>query len=145
MGLLRAYELCFTRLGKPDAAICNAVAAKLNPLFPSKDQLENREIVSLLVFLDSPTIVAASCRCWPPRTTPAAALATEKVLARNEGYAKAAQDIANSRPNRPGHRLRLRAPRGDGGLDARTAQELLRLVPQHLRLERRQQLHEVHR
>jgi putative heme-binding domain-containing protein len=100
MGLLRAYELCFTRLGKPGAAICNAVAAKLNPLFPSKDQLENREIVSLLVFLDSPTIVGRVVPLLATTQDPGGALATEKVLARNEGYAKAAQDMANSRPNR---------------------------------------------
>jgi hypothetical protein len=127
------------------AAICNAVAAKLNPLFPSKDQLENREIVSLLVFLDSPTIVGRVVPLLATTTTMAGPLATEKVLARNEGYAKAAQDMANSRPNRQAIAYAFAAPRGDRWLDTRSSAKAFRVVPQHFRMERWQQLQQIHR
>ena len=36
--LLRAWQLTFTRLGKPDAATCARLAAKLDPLFPHADR-----------------------------------------------------------------------------------------------------------
>ena len=54
---LRAWQLVFTRMGKPAPEICQKIAARLDPLFPNTDAFVNRELASLLVFLDSPTIV----------------------------------------------------------------------------------------
>jgi putative heme-binding domain-containing protein len=98
--LLRAWELAFTRMGKPSAEVCSSVAAKLDPLFPGVDALANRELVSLLVFLDSPSVVPKTVPMLATAKDAAEAIATDELLARNEGYARAAQAMAASRPNR---------------------------------------------
>lgn len=100
LSLLRAWELAFTRMGKPAPEVCSAVAAKLDPLFPDADPLANRELVSLLVFLDSPRVVAKTVPMLSTAKDAAEAIATDELLARNEGYARAAQAMAASRPNR---------------------------------------------
>ncbi len=97
--VLRAWELAFTRFGKPDAATCASVVAKLDRLFPQQDPLLNREIVQLLVFLDSPTIVAKTVPQLATVRDAGGDIAGEGLLARNEGYAKAARETHASRPN----------------------------------------------
>ncbi len=99
-GFLRAYQLAFTRLGRPAPELRAAVAARLDPLFPGKDALENRELVQLLVFVDSPTIVGKTVPLLATTQDAGETLASDAVLARNEGYAKAAQAMTASRPNR---------------------------------------------
>ena len=55
---LRAWQLTFTRMGKPAPEVCATIADLFAPQFPTADLLTNRELVTLLVYLDSPTIVA---------------------------------------------------------------------------------------
>lgn len=97
-GVIRAYQLAITRLGKPAAA--PAVLAKLDALFPTKDALFNRELLQLLVALDSPTIVAKTVPLLATTADAGGAIATDELLARNDGYANAARAMAASRPNR---------------------------------------------
>ena len=98
--LLRAWELAFTRMGKPAADVCQQIAAKLNPLFPNSDPLVNRELVSLLVFLDSPSIVAKAVPMLDTAKDGDLTIASDAVLARNDGYARAVAGMHDSRPNR---------------------------------------------
>jgi putative heme-binding domain-containing protein len=100
LSLLRAWQLAFTRMGKPASEACNSIVAKLDPLFPDADPLANRELISLLVFLDSPRVVAKTVPMLSTAKDAAEAIATDELLARNEGYARAAQAMAASRPNR---------------------------------------------
>jgi len=98
--LLRAWELAFTRMGKPTAEVCAQLAAKFDPLFPHADPLVNRELVSLLVFLDSQTIVAKTVPLLDTAKDDDVTIATEGVLARNTGYASPVAAMHQSRPNR---------------------------------------------
>ena len=98
--LLRAYQLAYTRLGKPDAAACAAVAARLEPSFPSKNAAVDRELCQLLVFLDSKIVVAKALALVATAADDSEALASDAVLARNAGYAGAAEAAHKSRPNR---------------------------------------------
>jgi putative heme-binding domain-containing protein len=98
--LLRAWELAFTRMGKPAPEICKQLAAKFDPLFPHADPLVNRELVSLLVFLDSPTIVAKTVPLLDTAKDDDITLASDAVLSRNDGYARAVASVHGSRPNR---------------------------------------------
>ncbi|MGH8047002.1 MAG: c-type cytochrome, partial [Chthoniobacterales bacterium] len=98
--LLRAWQLCFTRFGKPDAATCAAVAAKFDPVYPDADPLMNRELVQLLVFVDSTSVVAKTVPVLATVRDVAEDIATDSLLARNEGYATAARTMQASRPNR---------------------------------------------
>ena len=98
--ILRAWELAFTRMGKPVPDICAQLAAKFDPLFPHADPLVNRELVSLLVFLDSPIVVAKTVPLLDTAKDDDITIASEGVLARNAGYAGAVAGMHNSRPNR---------------------------------------------
>ncbi|MEQ1860550.1 MAG: c-type cytochrome [Chthoniobacteraceae bacterium] len=98
--VLRAWELCFTRMGKPAPDVCAKIAAKLDPIFPHADPLVNRELVQLLVFLDSKKIVGKAVPLLATTRDVVEALASDAVLARNDGYARAAHAMTASRPNR---------------------------------------------
>ncbi|MGB8167436.1 MAG: c-type cytochrome [Chthoniobacteraceae bacterium] len=98
--LLRTWEVTFTRMGKPAPDVCKTLAAKFDPLFPHADPLTNRELVSLLVFLDSPTIVAKTVPLLDTAKDADITLASDAVLSRNDGYARAVAGVHGSRPNR---------------------------------------------
>ncbi len=61
---IRAYGLCFIRLGaplekngaagEPDSALASAVAKKIAPLFPGNSEFVNREAATLLIYLRDP-------------------------------------------------------------------------------------------
>lgn len=97
--LARAYQLAFTRLGKPDAPVCAKVAAHLDAFYPSKDDSLNRELCQLLVFLDSKTVVAKTLGLIATARADDAAIASEQLLDRNSNYARAAHEAHSSRPN----------------------------------------------
>ena len=101
--LLRAWQLTFTRMGKPDAATCARVAALLDPLFPATDSLVNRELVSLLIFLDSSTVVAKTVPLLSVAENPGTApeeIASRALLARNDGYGRTVQNVTDARSDR---------------------------------------------
>jgi putative heme-binding domain-containing protein len=54
---LRVLSLSFIRQGRPSFATAKKLIAELDPLFPGKDELLNRELVMVLVYLQAPGIV----------------------------------------------------------------------------------------
>src|SRR5205823_7456694 len=68
--------------------------------YPHKDSSANRELCQLLIFLDSKTVVAKTLSLMATAKDDWEALATDAVLARNESYARAANDASSSRPNK---------------------------------------------
>jgi putative heme-binding domain-containing protein len=58
LALLRAYQLVFIRLGTPTEEERQTLLAALDPQFPADSDFVNRELVNLLVFLKSPTVVS---------------------------------------------------------------------------------------
>lgn len=98
--LLRAWELAFTRLGDPDAALRDRLAARLVGVFPTDDPLANREIAALLVYLESAAapqlLVPLLSVAEPPEDT----THMQALIARNDRYAKAFEANARSRPDR---------------------------------------------
>ena len=97
---LRAWQLAFTRMGKPAPEICQKIAARFEPLFPNPDSLVNRELASLLVFLDSPTIVGKLVPLLATVRDSDITVTSDAVLARNDRYSKAVEGMHGSRPNR---------------------------------------------
>jgi putative heme-binding domain-containing protein len=55
---LRIYELACSRLGPPDPGMTNIIRAKLDALFPATDWRLNHRLCALLVYLQSPSIIA---------------------------------------------------------------------------------------
>jgi putative heme-binding domain-containing protein len=97
---LRVWQLSLVRHGKPKAEACKRLAAKLEPLYPHQDLLITRELAQILVVLDSTVVAARTVPLLATTQDTAGAIATDELLARNEGYARAAQAMAASRPNR---------------------------------------------
>ncbi len=56
--LLRTFEVTFYRMGQPDAATKTKVLAYLNPKYPAKTAGQNQLLSKVLVFLQSPDVVA---------------------------------------------------------------------------------------
>ncbi len=54
---LRAYQLAFTRLGDPTPQQRSQLIEQFDALYPADSDAINAELVQLLVFLDSPTVV----------------------------------------------------------------------------------------
>jgi len=97
--LLRAYQLAFARLGKPGDAACAKAAAHFEPFYPQANRDLNRELSQLLIFLDSKSVVGKTLGLVASAKDDAAAIASDELLARNPGYAKAAESAQTSRPN----------------------------------------------
>jgi len=98
--IARAYQLAFIRLGKPSPEVCASTAEKLDAFFPGKEYAVNRELSQLLIFLDSPRAVSKTLGLMATAMDDSQAIATDELLARNTGYARAADEAHTSRPNR---------------------------------------------
>lgn len=101
--LLRVWQLAFTRMGAPDTTTKTELADYLDPLFPHADPFVNRLLVELLVYLDSPQVVAKTVpllKVSEPQGYTAEALGGAELIARNERYADALKKAAESRPDR---------------------------------------------
>ena len=86
LGYLRALSLVFIRMGTPTPETAAKFVGKLDGFFPSDLPLVNRELCSMLIYLQSPTIVAKTieqlARPSPERTPEE----MSDLLARNKGY-----------------------------------------------------------
>ena len=56
--LVRTYEVCFVRFGRPDDATVKRVLAQLDPQFPAATRELNWLLCETLVYLQSPTVAA---------------------------------------------------------------------------------------
>ncbi len=57
LALLRILELAFIRMGKPEPELAARIQAKLQSMFPNEDPRLDRELVQLLVYLESPGVI----------------------------------------------------------------------------------------
>lgn len=96
---LRALSLLFIRLGPPDEVTRQAFIAKLEPLYPSESAALNRELVQMLVFLESPTIVAKAIATLAQPAPQATFTAIDPVLARNQGYGGTIAEMLANQPD----------------------------------------------
>lgn len=85
LGLLRAYQVAFIRLGNPSPEHSAALATKFESLFPQASNFVNRELAILMIHFQAPGAVE---KLVP--TLQAERMATEEqlgeLLARNKGY-----------------------------------------------------------
>jgi putative heme-binding domain-containing protein len=57
---LRAYGLCFIRMGPPAGEAIKPLQARFDALYPSSDNIVNRELCRMLTYLDAPSVVPKS-------------------------------------------------------------------------------------
>jgi putative heme-binding domain-containing protein len=94
---LRGYSLLFTRMGAPENP--QEIVDRLRPLYPSGDDLTDRDLTELLVFLGEPSVVPTALQLMATAKDDHTELINEGVLARNDQYASAARATHESRPN----------------------------------------------
>lgn len=101
LGLLRAWGLTFIRMGAPDAETAKKIAAKLDGYYPAaNDDILNRELCNLLVYLQSPTVLAKTIALMKQDTKkPEIDKATADLLARNAGYGGPIAKMLENRPD----------------------------------------------
>jgi putative heme-binding domain-containing protein len=99
LDLLRAYQLVFTRLGEPDQAAADAIVKKLDPLFPAKSDDVNRELVQVLIYLKSPTVLAKTLALMKEPSKPLSQAGLEEVLLRNRNYGGGIQKMLANAPD----------------------------------------------
>lgn len=95
---VRALSLVFLRLGAPDEGTRADFAAHLDSAFPSGDRELDRELCQLLVYLQSPTVVAKTVELMsqePHRED----IDMTDLLARNAGYGKAIHAMIANQPD----------------------------------------------
>jgi putative heme-binding domain-containing protein len=94
--LLRDYQLVFIRMGEPDTNTAARLAKKLDALYPAKTDPLNRELVQLLVYLKSPTILAKTIELMRQESKKTNVEHMDELLARNRGYGDTvAKTLAN--------------------------------------------------
>ena len=100
LGAIRAYQLAFTRGGKPSEAAAKATITKLDPLLPAKENSINKELSQVLLFLGSPSATAKTVQILVNAKDDHEDIAGKELLERNDRYAKAANAMQSSRPNK---------------------------------------------
>lgn len=97
LDLLRAYSLVFIRMGQPDDETAARIASRLAPYYPADSNSLNRELCTMLVYLNSPTVIGKTLALMEQPYEPSAEeLAGLELLARNTGYGGTiAQMLAN--------------------------------------------------
>ncbi|MBL9115877.1 MAG: c-type cytochrome [Verrucomicrobiaceae bacterium] len=100
LAAIRALQLIIIRLGKPEGDVLKAVLEHLEPAFPSKHPLIDRELCATLVALGSTSVVSKAVQLMATATDDFTDIATASLLERNAGYAKAAEAMKASMPNK---------------------------------------------
>ncbi len=97
LGALRAISLTCIRLGTPDEGERQSLLARLDPLFPNSDGDVNTELVNVLVYLNSPSVVGKTLELIhrrPPTPIPD----WSELASRNAGYGGTVQRVLDNHP-----------------------------------------------
>jgi putative heme-binding domain-containing protein len=97
LGYLRALSLVFLRLGAPDDAVRQEFVGRIDDAFPSGDDELDRELCQMLVYLNSPTVIAKTVKLLEAPSKPTVTDDMKDLLARNRGYGGAiAESVAKA-------------------------------------------------
>ena len=97
--LLRNYGLVFLRLGRPDPKQASVIVNKLDPHYPAGSDALNRELCTVLTYLEAPTVPAKTIPMLAQNRNEQDEYLDESLLARS-GYGRAFQATLASRPEK---------------------------------------------
>ena len=122
LGVMRAYALAFTRLGRPNQSVIDGVVAKLDPALPSDSANLNTELTRVLVYLDAPGIVDKGMDLLTNAPKPVMPDWAE-LISRNNSYGGTIQRILDNPPPSTGinYALMLRNVRYGWSMEQREA------------------------
>ncbi|MDQ8182039.1 c-type cytochrome [Pelagicoccus sp. SDUM812005] len=116
--LLRAWQLAFTRMGEPNTAAKSNIVSHLEPAFPSGDPNLDRELLSLLVYLDSSIVVEKAVPLLSieePEAPAAELLGGSSLIARNDRYRRSLERLSEASPDRQQIAIAYRLRNADTG------------------------------
>lgn len=96
---LRALQLVFIRMGQPGKEDALLALKTLDPQFPSSSDFVNRELINLLVYLQSTTIASKASKLLAAQSAPVRDDSLEMLLARNRGYGGTISQVMSNRPD----------------------------------------------
>ena len=96
---LRTLSMIFIRLGEPTVEEKQTYCQQLDEYFPSDDWRLNRELCQMLVYLDSPMVVAKTIDLMnaPPQREE---IDMGELLTRNRGYGSAIKAMIDNQPDK---------------------------------------------
>jgi putative heme-binding domain-containing protein len=97
LALMRAYSLCFSRLGRPGPDQAADVIASLDPFYPADDDLLNAELCRVLSFLDAAAVVDKTIGLM--KSTRAEAVVHDKEMLERHEYGDAILNMMANAPN----------------------------------------------
>ncbi len=97
LALLRAYALCFMRMGQPTVEKAGAIIAQLDAHYPSKDDTVNAELCRVLSALDAPTMVRKTIELM--KATRAETVDYDKAMLGRHEYGGAILKMMANTPN----------------------------------------------
>lgn len=101
LAALRALQLTLIRQGKPNPEMGERICQALGEKYSSNNDLVDRELCQILVFLGDDGVVAKSLQLMAvAREAEGGESASAQLLARNEQYARDVQGTMQGRPNR---------------------------------------------
>ena len=96
---LRAIQLIFIRMGAPNQEESDIALAKLDSTFPGKSDFENRELINVLVYLQSPSIATKTAKLLVAPSKANRDDSLDPLLARNRGYGGTISQVMANRPD----------------------------------------------
>ncbi|APZ96110.1 c-type cytochrome [Fuerstiella marisgermanici] len=99
LSYLRMLSLVFIRIAPPSENARDRLLHQLDRAFPADDPRLNRELCQMLVYLDSPSVVAKTIALMnqPPQRED---IDMTDLLARNAGYGKAIKAMIDNQPDK---------------------------------------------
>lgn len=99
LALVRTYQLAMIRLGQPSEEERSSLVAKFDAMFPSSSESLDAELVQLLVYLDSPTVVAKGVAMIEKLAGEEEPVPQwSKIAERNKGYGGTVQAMLDNMP-----------------------------------------------
>jgi putative heme-binding domain-containing protein len=99
LALARTYQLAFVRLGKPSDEWRAKLIAKFDAMFPSKSESLNAEVVQLLVYLESPSVVSKAVALMDDLARQTEPIPQwSEIAKRNTGYGGTVQAMMDNMP-----------------------------------------------
>lgn len=97
LALLRAYSLCFIRLGQPPESEAAAVIAHLDSHYPADEETLNEELCRVLAFLDAPSVVNKTITLM--KVTGTETIAYDKEMLERHEYGEDILKMMSNTPN----------------------------------------------
>ncbi|MEK6249616.1 MAG: c-type cytochrome [Planctomycetales bacterium] len=97
LSLLRTYALCFMRMGRPNQTQQAELNRRFDAVYPSRSDAGNTELARLLVYLDSPTVVAKTLKLMA-EAKPARVPAWGELIKRNNEYGSPISKMLDDMP-----------------------------------------------